>query len=50
MDSEFIDDEGTEVRNERMTRNKVDKRQSVRYWRRKREKETNGELQETPLI
>jgi hypothetical protein len=29
MGSEFIDDEGTEVRNERTTRGKVDKEQSV---------------------
>jgi hypothetical protein len=29
MGSEFIDDEGTEVRNERRTRSKVDKEQSV---------------------
>jgi len=29
MGSEFIDDEGTEVRNERVTRSKVDKEQSV---------------------
>ena len=48
MGSEFIDDERTEVRNERMTRSKVDKEQSVSIGgdsERKRQTEKGTRLQ-----